>query len=435
MDDLSIGALGVVCGLFLMALGMPIGPALGLVSFVGISIIVDMRAALGTVSSVPYSFVGDWNLMAIPMFLFMGYVASNTGLSRGLFDACRVLLAQLPGGLAITSVGASALLSAASGSSMATASAMARIATPEMLRHQYDRGLATAVVASAGTLGSLIPPSILLILYGFFAGAPVGELFLAGVIPGLITASLYALMIVVRCKLNPQLAPSSTERASRREILSAIGEAWPLPLLIFGVLAGIAVGVFSPAEAGAVGAALASLIALFRRQLTWHRFKETIYQTLSGTASVFIIVIATVFLARFMALSGIPTFLTAAFITDATSWLEVVLIVAILFVILGCFIDSIGLLLLTLPLILPLVTATNMDLVWFGIIVVKLLEIGMVTPPVGLNVYVISGALNNTVPLKEIFTGILWFLVMDFIALAIFVTFPQTVLWLPSLMG
>lgn len=433
MDSVTVGAIGVGIGFGLMALGMPVGPALGLVSFFGIAYIVNFGAALGTLASVPYSFVGDWNLMAVPMFLLMGYVSSNTGLSRGLFQACRLLLARLPGGLAIASIGATSLLSAASGSSMATASAMAKIATPEMLRYGYDRGLATGVIASAGTLGSLIPPSILLILYGFFAGAPVGQLFLAGVIPGIVTALLYSAMVVLRCKLNPQLAPPYLRRPEPGEIAAALRDVWPLPVLIVGVLAGITAGVFSPTEAGAVGAALAILIAGLRGGLTLQRLRESVFQTLCGTASVFIIVIATVLLARFMALSGVPTFLTQVFVSDASSTLEIIFVIALAYLILGCFIDSIGLLLLTLPIILPMVESANLDLVWFGIIVVKLLEMGMVTPPVGLNVYVINAALNNSVPLKLIFKGVLWFLVADVVALCLFVAIPELSLWLPGL--
>ncbi|WP_340151306.1 TRAP transporter large permease [uncultured Sneathiella sp.] len=435
MSDLVVGFAGIGLGLILMAIGTPIGPALGLAAFLGIAIITGLGAALGTLASAPYTFVGDWNLTAVPMFLLMGYVASNTGLSRGLFKACRMLLSRLPGGLAIASIGATSLLSAASGSSMATASAMAKIATPEMLRYKYDRGLATAVIASAGTLGSLIPPSILLILYGFFAGAPVGQLFMAGVIPGIITALLYAGMVVFGCILNPNLAPAHEETREPGDVIEAIRDVWPLPVLIIGVLAGISGGIFSPTEAGAVGAALAVLIAWTRGGLTFPRLWESVFQTLCGTASVFIIVIATVLLARFMALSGVPTFLTGIVLSGATSTFEIILVIAILYLVLGCFIDSIGLLLLTLPIILPMAQQANMDLVWFGIVIVKLLEMGMVTPPVGLNVYVINAALNNTIPLSLIFKGVMWFLVMDVIALLIFVVFPEVVLWLPNLLA
>lgn len=434
MEDLAIGGVGIAAGLALLALGMPIGPALGLVSFLGIAAILNLKAALGTVAAVPYSFVGDWNLMSVPMFLLMGYIASNTGLSQGLFHACRLLLARLPGGLAIASVGACALLSSASGSSLATASAMARIATPEMLRYNYDRGLASAVIASAGTLGSLIPPSILLILYGFFSGASVGQLFLAGIIPGVLTAALYSSMIVVRCKINPSLAPPIDIRATKADILMALRDIWPLPTLVLGVLLGIVLGIFSPTEAGAIGAALAALIALVRGTLTKDRLLEAVYQTLSGTASVFIIVIGTVLLARFMALSSIPTFLTDLLVSETSSALQVVLVVCLIYLVLGMFIDSIGLLLLTLPIILPVAEAANMDLIWFGIIVIKLLEIGMVTPPVGLNVYVINGALRNLVPLKDTFKGVLWFIAMDLIVLVLFYLFPPIILWLPQSM-
>ena len=217
------------------------------------------------------------------------------------------------------------------------------------------------------------------------------------------------------------------------EIAAALRDVWPLPVLIVGVLAGITAGVFSPTEAGAVGAGLAILIAALRGGLTLQRLRESVFQTLCGTASVFIIVIATVLLARFMALSGVPTFLTQVFVSEASSTLEIVVVVALAYLILGCFIDSIGLLLLTLPIILPMVESANLDLVWFGIIVVKLLEMGMVTPPVGLNVYVINAALNNSVPLKLIFKGVLWFLVADVVALCLFVAIPELSLWLPGL--
>lgn len=433
MDNLTIGWLGIAGTLGLIAVGMPIGAALGLVSFFGITVLLTTKAALGMLATVPYSFVGDWNLSAVPMFLLMGYVASNTGLSRGLFHACRLLLTRLPGGLAIASVGACALLAAASGSSLATSAAMARIATPNMLRYNYDRGLASAVIASSGTLGSLIPPSILLILYGYFSGTSVAALFIGGVIPGLVTALLYSQMIVVRVLLKPALAPPIEVSPTRAEILEAVRNVWPLPVLICGVLLGIFFGILTPTEAGAGGATLATVIAWTRRSLTKERFLEAAFQTLAGTASVFMIVIGTVLFMRFMALSTIPTFVTNLFISETTHPAQIIVIVALLYIILGMFMDSIGLLLLTLPIILPIVEAADMDLVWFGIIVVKLLEIGMVTPPVGLNVYVINSALAGTVPLKEIFVGVTWFIVMDIIALALFFVFPDLILWLPSI--
>ena len=434
MDNTTIGFAGLALALLLMALRMQIGAALGLVSFVGIAMILNFKAAWGIVTAVPYNFVGDWNLSAAPMFLLMGYVASAAGLTAGLFKAMRLFLSRLPGGLGVASVGACALFAAASGSSVATAAAMARIATPEMLRYRYDPGLASGVIAASGTLGSLIPPSVLMVLFGYFAEVSIGQLFIAGVIPGLISALIYMAMIVGRAVAKPELAPKVDDHPTAREMLAAVGDIWPLPLLIGGVLLGIFFGVFTPTEAGAVGAFLSLTIAAAQRRLTRDVLKQAFLQTLSGTAGIFMVVIGTVLLTRFMALSGVPTFLAEGLIAWGSSDLMIILLVAGLYVILGMFVDSIGLMLLTLPIVLPVAREAGMDLIWFGIIVIKLLEIGLVTPPVGLNVYVIKGALGNLVKLQHIFRGVLWFLAMDIVTLALLVLLPGLSLWLPSLM-
>ena len=434
MDNLTIGFAGLALALLLMALRMQIGAALGLVSFVGIAMILNWKAAWGIVTAVPFNFVGDWNLTAVPMFLLMGYVASAAGLTAGLFNAMRLFLSRLPGGLGVASVGACALFAAASGSSVATASAMARIATLEMLRYKYDPGLASGVVAASGTLGSLIPPSILMVLFGYFAEVSIGQLFIAGIIPGIISALIYMAMIVGRAIANPEIAPPADDHPTMREMLAALREIWPLPVLIVGVLSGIFLGVFTPTEAGAVGAFLAMVIAAAKGSLTRHVLKKAFTHTLSGTAGIFMVVIGTVLLTRFMALSGVPTFFADMFIEWGSSDLMIILLIAVLYVVLGMFVDSIGLMLLTLPIILPVVREAGMDLIWFGIVVVKLLEIGLITPPVGLNVYVIKGALGNLVRLQDVFRGVLWFIAMDIVALVIIVLVPQLSLWLPSLM-
>ena len=346
----------------------------------------------------------------------------------------RLFLSRLPGGLGVASVGACALFAAASGSSVATAAAMARIATPEMLRYRYDPGLASGVVAASGTLGSLIPPSVLMVLFGYFAEVSIGQLFIAGVLPGLLSALIYMAMIVGRAIANPEIAPRVDEHPTLQKKMHALREIWPLPLLIGGVLSGIFLGVFTPTEAGAVGAFLAMVIAASQGRLTWPVLKRAIVQTLSGTAGIFMVVIGTVLLTRFMALSGLPTFLADSLIAWGSDELMIILLIAVLYIVLGMFVDSIGLMLLTLPIILPVVRETGMDLVWFGIVVIKLLEIGLITPPVGLNVYVIKGALGNLVTLQNVFRGVLWFIAMDIVALAIIVLYPPLSLWLPGLM-
>lgn len=434
MTNLAIGFVGIGAALVLIMLRFHIGLALGLVSIVGIAAILNVNAALGIITAVPFAFVGDWNLSAIPMFLLMGYVASSTGLTTGLFRAMRLLLAFLPGGLAVASVGASAIFAAASGSSIATSAAMARIATPEMLKYRYHPGLASGVIAASGTLGSLIPPSILLLLYGYFAGASVGQLFIAGILPGVLTMLLYAGMIVARCTVNPALAPRIDESVTRAEMMDALKEVWPLPVLILSVLIGIFLGVFTPTQAGAIGAGVALIIAALRRELSVATFWKAVRDTLHGTASIFLVIIGTSLLTRFLALSQVPTFLSNQFIALDATPLLFILAIAIIYFILGMFVDSIGLMLLTLPIILPVAMATDMNLIWLGIILVKLLEVGLVTPPVGLNVYVIKSALGDRIALTTIFKGVTWFIVMDFVALALIVAFPAIALFLPGLM-
>lgn len=434
MTNLDIGVTGVVVALGLIALRVPIGVTLGAVSLVGIWAMTSAQVAWGLISATPFDFVGQWELTAAPMFLFMGYVCTTTNLTSGLFDAMRIMLARLPGGLAVSSVGACAFFAAASGSSVATAAAMSRIAVPEMLKANYDKGLATGTIAASGTLGSLIPPSVLLVLYGVYAQVSVGQLFMAGFIPGVLSALLYMAMIVGRVSIKPSLAGAVDFHPSREEKIAVFKQTWPLPVLIFAVLGGIFLGIFSPTEAGAIGTFVALLIAAARRTLTWPAMKDALVSTAVSTTSIFIILIGSLFFTRFLAISGVPSEFADLILGVNTDTWWIILAVTVLYLVLGMFIDSIGLLLLTLPLVLPLVNGAGMNLVWFGIIVVKLLEIGLITPPVGLNVYVIKAALGRTVTLEEIFRGIGWFVLMDVVTLALLVIFPALSLFLPDLM-
>lgn len=435
MDNVTIGAVCVGVALGLILLRMSIGLALILVSFCGFVWITNTTAAIGMLSTVPYAFVGDWNLSAIPMFLLMGFIASGSGLTSGLFNAARLLLAGLPGGIAVATVGASGLFAAASGSSIATAAAMAKIATPEMLRNGYHPTLSTGVVAAGGTLGSLIPPSILLLLYGYYAEVSIAKLFMAGVLPGLITMLLYAAMIILRCKLQPNLAPHVDVHPTRQEIGEALLETWPLPTLIACVMVGIFAGIFTPTQAGAVGALAAFVIALSRGKLTWAVVSSSVRETLHSTAGIFLILIGTTMLTNFLALSGLPAAISAYTLDAGLGVYTLLIAIALLYIVLGMFVDSIGLMLLTLPVVMPLAGAFGIDLIWLGIIIVKLLEIGLLTPPVGLNVYVINGALGGRVPLNTIFQGVSWFIATDLLCLILIVVFPAIALWFPSLLA
>lgn len=434
MDRLDIGIIGVISALVLIGIRVPVGVVLGLVSFLGIGAILNFGAAWGILTAVPYSFITNWSLSAVPMFLLMGYIASQSGLTRGLFASMRMFIGRVPGGLASATVVASALFASASGSSVATSAAFSRIAVPEMLRAKYAPSLACGAVAASGTLGSLIPPSVMMILFGIFTETSIGALFVAGLIPGVLSALIYMGMITFRSWRNPALAPRTTEVFSREDKVAALKDIWPLPVLILGVLGGIFLGVFSPTEAGAIGAALALVLAVARRGITRQTLIRAIKDTAEGTCTVFIIAIGASMFSVFMGLSTLPNALSQALLPVVDNVYLLMIAIAVLFVILGMFVESISLLLLTLPVIEPLLRSLGVDFVWFGIIVIKMLEIGMITPPVGLNVYVMKSALGDRVPLTEMFKGAGWFILMDILTLALLVAIPAITLFLPRLM-
>ncbi len=433
MTNIEIGTFGVVLTLLLIAVRIPIGVVLGVVAFGGIAAITNLKAALSITSVIPYNFITDWNLSAIPTFLAMGFIASEAGLTRGLFAAIRMFLWRIPGGMASATVVASAMFASASGSSIATSAAFSRIAVPEMLKANYNMGLATGSVAAAGTLGSLIPPSILMILYGIFTSTSIADLFLAGVLPGLLSAAMFIAMITVRCLRNPDLAPATKETYSWAQKKAALQDIWALPVLVSFVLGGIFLGIFSPTEAGAIGAFLAGLIGVLRRSLSLQGLKQSMIQAAYGTSTIFIIGLGAAIYVRFLGLSGLPGYLADILLPVTTNPYLLIGMISLLFILLGMFVDSLAILLLTLPIVMPLVHALGIDQVWFGIIVIKLLEIGLITPPVGLNAFVIKSSLGDMVSLNQIFAGVFWFFLMEVLTLGALIYWPQISLLLPSL--
>ena len=428
----TVGFVGIAALLALILLRVPIGVALSAVSVAGIFVILGERPAVGLLAQIPYDFTAHWTLSSIPMFLLMGYLCYHAGLTTGLFRLARLWLSWLPGGLSVASIQGSALFAAVTGSSLACTAAMGRIAVPEMLDRGYDKGLATGTVAAAGTIGSMIPPSILLIIYGIFVEESIAKLFLAALIPGILTALLYSAMVVVRCRLNPALAPPVREEVTARERLLAILDTWPVLVLIVGVFGGLFSGVFTPTEAGAVGAALALLIGLLKRALTLPLLREAVTETLRTTAAIFLIAIGAQLLTRFFALSGTTTIIADFISSPEYSQLAVILLISVVLVLLGMLLDPIGIMLLTIPILLPVLESREIDLIWFGILMAKFLEIGFITPPVGLNVFVVKGIVGDAVPIHSIFSGIAWFVVMDLVLIALLIGFPQIVLWLPG---
>lgn len=432
MERIEIGLIGIAVVLGLIGIRVPIGAAMGGTAFIGTWMMMGWKPATGIVKAVPFTLIGDWNLSAIPMFLLMGFIAVEAGLTKGLFGAARVLLTWLPGGLASSTVVASALFSSASGSSVATSAAFGRIASPEMLSAGYDKGLATGSVAAAGTLGALIPPSVLMIVFGIILNTPINALFVAGIIPGILTAVMFIGLITVRCILKPSLAPVVKVDVTREEKRALIADAWPLPVLIIGVMGGIFAGIVTATEAGAAGAFLALTLALLRGRMTMPILSKSLIETAAATAEIFVVVLGAALFSRFIGLATIPNWIIGAF--DGFQTWQVLLFICVLFIVMGAFLETISIMLLTLPILGPLLVAHDVNLIWFGILTVKLLEIGLVTPPMGMNVFVIKSALGNQIKLGEIFRGVSWFIMVDLITLALLMLFPIITLWLPSLM-
>jgi len=436
MSMLMTGWAGIAVLFGLLAFRVPIGVALMAVSIGGITLMTNTTAAFGIVSALPFSFIGDWSLTAIPMFLLMGTIIANSGMTSSLYKAMRVWLGWLPGGLAVATNFAGAGFAAASGSSMATTATLGRVAVPEMLASGYNPGLATGVATAVGTLGAVIPPSIIIVLYAIFAQAPVGQVLIAGIVPGLLTAFAYATLIIVRVKLSPSLAPPyKGERLTLAGHWAILRPIWPLPVLVLAVIGGIYSGIMTATESGAAGVVLAIFVTILQGTFSFKLLKRSLIEAAETTATLILIAIGAALFTRFLAFSGIPNLLADMISAGGASPLAIIFSISVVYILLGCFLDPLGVLLLTLPILLPVFETANINLVWIGIILVKYIEIGMLTPPVGLNVFVMKGVVGDAVRLTDIFKGVTWFLLAEVMVMAILIFFPQVTLFLPNYMN
>lgn len=435
MSDVQIGLSGLAVLFVLIALRMPVGLALIGVSFGGLWYLMGWGIAWGSLGLIPYQFSANWVLSSVPMFLLLGYVCYHAQLTQGLFRAARLWLSRVPGGLAVASIFGTTGFAAVCGSSVACSAAMGRVAVPEMIEHRYNPGLATSTVAIAGTVGALLPPSIIMILYGIIAQEPITKLFLGGITAGLLTVLGYIIVVTIRVKLNPELAPAPEERISTEERLKALWEVWPVVMIMVGIFGGLFAGLFTPTEAGAVGASLAFVVALCKGTLTWARLRDAVLETLLTTGTILIIAMGASLLTRFLSLSGAGDYLSSMVIDAGASTFAILMIIVLIYLLLGMFLEPIGAMLLTLPIVLPIVDSVGLSLIWFGVVLTKLLEIGMVTPPIGMNIFVIKSVVGNLVSTGAIFKGVLWFLLMDVLVLALLMGVPELVLFLPEHFG
>lgn len=430
--SVTVGLWGVGALFVLLLLRVPVALALIAVSFGGVAWMLGLAPAVGILSNTPFHFVSSWSLSAVPMFLLMGFVAYHSGLTGGLFDAAKALLRRVPGALAISSIFACSGFAAVCGSSLATAASMGRIAIPEMVKSGYSPSFASGAIAAGGTIGALIPPSILMIIYGVFAETSVLKVFMGGITIGLLTAFSYAIVVLLTCWLRPDIAPPRPLDADQIDTRRALLNVWPVALLMAVVFGGLFSGVFTATEAGAIGAAGAILIALAMRRLSWGQFRQAMIETLQTSASLFIIGVGAAMFTRFLGLTGLSGWLTSTVGGMELGYLELMLIIVVVYLILGMFMEPFGAMLVTLPVFLPILNAQGLDLVWFGVLLVKLLEIGMITPPVGLNVFVIRNVASQYATVAQIFRGVVPFLAADMVVVAIIIAFPALILYLPG---
>jgi tripartite ATP-independent transporter DctM subunit len=435
----DLGFVSFALVLILIAVRVPIGVALGVTAFLGFWLQRNINVAFGVVKSTPFEVAANWGLSAIPMFILMGAIAHHAGISTALFRAARLWFSGLPGGLAVATNLASAGFAAASGSSIATAATMGRLAIPEMLKQGYERGLATGVVASSGTLGALIPPSILFVIYGVFAEVSITKLLIAGVLPGLLTAAVYTVMIVGRCYLQPSIAPRVIWELGRGELWRqrwrSLGPVWPLLVLIVGIIGGLYGGIFTPTEAGAAGAFLSCLVALSQGRLNMKVLTESVMEAVKTTAQLFFVAYGAVMFTKFLALVGVPGVMGNMIGDWALDPVLLLVAISIIYVVLGMFLDPLGVLLLTLPIVQPMFRALDLDQIWLGVIVVKYIEIGLLTPPVGFNAYVVKNVVGDAIPLETIFRGIGWFLACEVVIMTLLLAYPEISLFLPNSMS
>ncbi|MFC3068904.1 TRAP transporter large permease [Phenylobacterium soli] len=433
MSPELLGLLGVVTMLGVLALGVPIGVAMGVVGVAGLAILISPEAALIKSGVVAFETVSRYELGVLPLFLFMAHICFAAGATRNFFDVAAKFLGHRRGGLALASIGGCAGFGAISGSSLATAATVGMVALPEMRRHRYDPALATGALAAGGTLGALIPPSGALIVFGVIAEESIAKLFTAAIIPAFLQMAFYMLAIAVICRLNPALGPAG-ERAPWRERLKALGGVLDVGLLVVAVISGITFGWFTPSEAASIGAALALVICAARGKLTLKTLAQAMIETLRTTGMIYAIIIAAIVFSTFITVSGLADLVAGWVASMGADRLAVVAAMAVALLVLGSFLDGMALMLLATPIFLPIVQHLGLSPIWFGIFLVRTMEIGFVHPPVGMNVYVIHG-LAKDIPLGTIFRGIIPFLITDFLHLALLILVPATALWLPGALG
>ena len=433
MSALAIGVWGMVALLLVLFLRLPIGVALALVGVCGYAAVDGWRKALAMMGSVPFELASAYSLSVVPLFILMGAVATRAGMSRELFEAANAVFSGFRGALANATVGACAAFGAICGSSIATAATFSRVAIPEMRRHGYHDAVAAGSVAAAGTLGILIPPSVILAIYSLVAEQSLPKLFAAALLPGLLLATLYVVTVLVVARVRPAWTPRVAGMSLAERVRGARG-MWKLVLLFFFAVVGIYLGWFSPTEGAAISAFAAIVIGFATRTLSLAGLVEALLESVHSTAMLFFIIAGAFIFSRFIVLTRLPNELVAWVNAMGFAPLMIVLAVVALYIVLGTALEEVSTILITVPVILPLMMSLGFDGIWFGVFVTVMATIGLISPPVGLTVFVIQ-AQNPDIPTGTIYAGTLPFLVADFVLVGLLIAFPALALWLPGKLG
>ena len=431
MTPLTIGLVLTFVLLALILLRVPVAIAMLATAIAGIAAIQGWRAAFFQLGAVPHA-ATPYGLSVVPLFVLMGSIASRTGLARELYDAAQALVGHWRGGLAKATLLGCAGFSTICGSSLATAATMGGVSLREMKRLGYDNSLAAGAVAAGGTVGILIPPSVILVIYAILTEQSVGALFAAGLIPGLMLTTLFVATVAIWARLYPHLAPVAPAGDWRRRT-AALGRVWPMGILVTAVIGGIYSGWFSPTESGAIGAFGVAVIGLVRGRLRSGQAIECLRETAVTSAMIFLIIFGSTLFSTFLAVTGITQALRAGVSESGLPPVAVLLMILAVLIALGCFMDSLGIILLSVPVFYPVIIDLGFDPIWFGVVMVMVVEMGLITPPVGLNVFIVHGVAPD-IPLSRIFAGVLPFLATFVIGIAVMIAVPGIALWLPRLL-
>ncbi|CAM5785865.1 TRAP transporter large permease [Castellaniella caeni] len=425
-------AVGGFVGLFvLMLLRVPVGIAMGVVGVAGFGLISDdFSAAMNLLAQSPIRTVSDVQFAIVPLFLLMGAFASSSGMSRELFRAGNAFVGHLKGGLGIATIGACGGFAAICGSSVATAAAFSSVAYPEMQRYGYPKSFSTGVIAAGGSLGIMIPPSTVLAVYGLIADQDIGKLFIAGILPGILAVCMYIATINIIALVRPDFLPKGG-RSDRKERLAALRDIWAVALLFIFIISGLYGGLFTATEAGGMGAAGAFIISVVRRRLNFRQFMECLTDSLRTTAAIFTILVGAILFGYFLTVSQTPQAITQWLIELGLGKYGILALIMLMYLVLGSVMDAMAMILLTVPVVFPLIQQLGFDPIWFGIIIVMAVELGMIHPPVGMNVFVIKSVVRD-VNLTTIFKGVAPFVVTDILRLIVLIAFPAIATFLPS---